>query len=140
MKTLTFLSIFVVILNFVLSQFVNQFVGKDLNDIRKQNKCIDFCESKECLTDANLLFFAASQNSTIKPCENFLEFSLGNFIKFVVLNDRYLYKGLQSDVEDNQIQRYRKILSAKSKPNETRIFKVIKNYFSKCVNSSKKMK
>ena len=95
------------------------------------------CESKVCILDTDLIFTAATQDSSVLPCSDFPEFAIGSFKKYRALNDRYQYKGMQSDVEEIHREKSRKVLSEKVKENEPHLFKVFKRYFSMCVNSSK---
>jgi hypothetical protein len=67
----------------------------------------------------------------------FFQFALGRFIKYRVVNDRYKFRGLQGDVEERHKEKMRRVLKAKVDPeNEPRLFKIIKNFFNKCVNQT----
>lgn len=118
----------------VLGQFQSQFVGSFVSKAEQSKR--DFCGSKQCLVDAEILFLAASQNLSANPCNDFKEFSLGTFIKYRALNDRYQYRGLQTDLDDIFREKSRKILSDKNDVDDSRVIKVLKNYFANCVNSS----
>lgn len=126
---------FLAIVSLVIGQFQVQFIGNYITE--EEESMRDFCNSKECLVDSEILFLAATQNSTVHPCDDFKKFALGTFIKYRALNDRYQYRGLQSDVEDIYREKLRKVLSSKVNKDDTRMFKVLKNYFGKCVQSSK---
>lgn len=123
------------IVSLVIGQFQSQFIGNFITEGEASTR--HFCSSKECLVDAEILFLAATQNVTVRPCDDFKEFALGTFIKYRALNDRYQYRGLQSDVDDIYREKLRKVLSTKVKKDDTRVFKILKNYFGKCVNSSR---
>lgn len=90
------------------------------------------------MIDIEYLLLSASQNVLIQPCNDFKEFSLGEFIKYRALNDRLQYIGFLRDVKDNYAERRRKLLDSKiNEKNDGRLFKIAKNFFSKCVNSCK---
>jgi hypothetical protein len=118
----------------VVAQFTNQFIGSSLSDEEAMTR--EFCETKVCLVDTEILMLAATQNATVAPCDDFKEFGLGVFIKYRALNDRYQYKGLQSDLDEQFREKNRKVVSAKVSENDPRVFKIMKSYFAKCVNSS----
>lgn len=54
-----------------------------------------FCVSKLCILDSNRLLESATDNKTVKPCDDFKEFSMGKFIKFRALSDRYDQSGIK---------------------------------------------
>lgn len=115
-------------------EFAIQFIGNSVTSEEQSKK--DFCESKYCLLDAIHLFVAASQNKSVKPCDDFKEFALGTFIKNRALNDRNAFSGFGTDVRNSYFLRLRKVLSAKVNEKDTRVTKAIKNFYSKCVSSS----
>lgn len=117
------------------AQFDLQHLGRYV-PVEKRND-EDFCESKFRLSDAEYLFYAATQNSSIEPCDDFREFALGTFRKYRALNDRYEIIGFSVDVIKAHLERQRKVVAAKIDDNkDSRVDKVIKNYFQKCVSSS----
>lgn len=116
------------------AQFELQFIGDYVSlDDEAQRQ---FCDTKNCLLDANNLFHAATQNLSVHPCIDFKEFSLGTFVKYRAINDRDRYNGFLLDVQNAHHERQRKILSAKIDSKDTQLTKNMKNFFSKCVNSS----
>jgi hypothetical protein len=125
---------FIAIKFFAEAQFQNQFIGNFVNESEASTR--DYCGSKECLVDAEILFLAATQNLSVHPCDDFKEFALGTFIKYRALNDRYQYRGLQSDLDELYREKNRKVLSTGLSAKDPRMFKVLKNYFANCVNSS----
>ncbi|CAO1378234.1 unnamed protein product [Diamesa hyperborea] len=83
------LVIFVNFVSFYVDcQFENQYLGHHYTAEEYNNQELA-CDTQICLRDAQRLLLAATQNSTIKPCDDFVEFSLGQFIKLGALNDRY---------------------------------------------------
>lgn len=118
----------------VLGQFKSQFIGSFVSKSEQARR--NFCGSKQCLVDSEILFLAASQNESVNPCDDFKEFTLGNFIKYRALNDRYQYRGLQADLDDIFREKLRKVMNEKTENNIPRVFRILKNYFANCVSSS----
>lgn len=118
----------------VQAQFKVQLIGNYVSKNELANR--EYCTTKQCLTDSQILFEAASQNSTVTPCEDFKEFALGDFIKHSALNERYQYKGLQNDLDEVYKESFRKVLASKIQSNKSRTFKVMTRYFSNCIKSS----
>lgn len=114
--------------------FVNQYLG-NYYTMEEYNSLELACGTKYCLSDANRLLLAATQNASIQPCDDFLTFTLGEFIKFGALHDRYAFIGFQGEVLNLLKERQRKVLAAKITPSDIRPLKVAKNYFRNCVNS-----
>lgn len=119
----------------VQAQFKLQYIGNQIDDDGLLKR--DYCTTKQCLVDSQILFLAASQNESVTPCEDFREFALGDFIKHSALNERYQFIGLQNDIDEIYKEKFRKVLTSKLQSNQSRTFGIIKSYFSKCTNSSK---
>lgn len=116
--------------------FVNQYLG-NYYTIEQYRNLELACANKYCLSDANRLLVAATQNASIEPCDDFLTFAMDEFIKYGALHDRYQYLGFQGEVKNMYNLRQRKAVAAIITPNDSRPLKVAKNYFKNCVNSSK---
>lgn len=131
---------FFLILVLVLCDQINaatfnlQYLGDTLS-IEEAN-ARDLCFNKYCVNDAELLFTAATQNSSVDPCTDFKEFAVGTFSKYAALNERYQGRGFYNDVRASYRERQRKLLASKININDSRVFKILKNFFQKCVNSS----
>lgn len=97
----------------------------------------EICESKLCLLDANRLLNAGTTNTTVKPCDDFKEFSMGNFINFRALHDRYDRIGFLYDVLAAHHERQRKMLLAPIRDGESFVHKIAKNFFQKCISSGR---
>lgn len=87
----------------------------------------NYCRSKACLLDTVRLHQYAGDDDFIKPCDNFMEFSLGKFIK--------IYPVLDTKVSKHR-KRQRNVLQAKVKESEIKINKIAKNFFQKCMDAS----
>lgn len=96
---------------------------------------LELCSSKFCLLDAGRLLEAATSDRQVNPCEDFKEFSMGNFIKYRALHDRYDRVGFLYDVLSTHQERQRKALKASIVEGESRVFKIVKNFFQQCVDS-----
>jgi hypothetical protein len=125
---------FLLLITCVTAQFELQFLGDyvSMNEIEKRY----FCETKFCVEDAHDLFYSATQNVSVKPCDDFKEFALGTFIKYRAVSERDLFNGFSSDVQKNFNERQRKVLAAKvDEEKDSRVVKIMKNFFKKCVTS-----
>lgn len=119
---------------YVDCQFDSQYLGNYLT-FDQYNKLELGCDTTICLRDAQRLRLAATQNKTIEPCDDFKEFSMGQFIKLRAPDDRLQTVGFSNDLNALDWERYRKVLAAKIKDDDIRPSKIAKNYYRKCVNS-----
>lgn len=106
-----------------------------LGDYINEEELLDenFCSTNECLLDEERLLESATSEKSIKPCQNFKEFSVGKFIKFRSIHDR---SGFLFDSLASHRSRQRELLLVPIDENEERISKVAKNFFQKCTDSS----
>lgn len=129
-------AIFCVILAAVNAEFELQYIGDKISSDAAQQQ--NFCDSEYCLSDSHLLFYAATQNASVDPCLDFKEFSMGSLIKYRALHERYFSIGLLADTKRLHEERQRKLLASKRNlEKDHRVFKAMKNFFRKCVDSSK---
>jgi hypothetical protein len=132
-------SLFFVFFVFIIrarAQFNLQYLGYYVSS--EEEELRDFCESDYCLSDANDLFYSATQEAGVLPCDDFKEFALGVFIKFRALNDRYQKRGFLFDVSHAHWKRWRKVLKDEiDNEKDVRIFKIMKNYFKSFVDAGK---
>lgn len=96
---------------------------------------LNFCGTKECLLDSGRLLETATRQWSVNPCDDFKEFSMGDFVKYRALHDRYDRVGFLYDMLSLHTERQRKTLIAPIKENDSRVFKIVKNFFQKCVDS-----
>lgn len=116
-------------------QFDLQYLGKYVTV--ETEKAREFCDTKLCLLDQNDLFYSATQKASVDPCSDFKEFALGTFIKYRALNDRYAHNGFADDVQHVLDEMRRKVFAEKIDAlKDSRVIKVMKNSFVKCVTSS----
>lgn len=108
-------------------------LGNYLNDEEYYGR--ELCTTNYCILDANRLLQSATYKTNIDPCEDFLEFSMGEFYKYQALNDRYPYVGFSIEIQHRFTEKKRKLLSKSINSSDPNIYKVLRNYFQKCVNS-----
>ena len=120
---------------FVDCQFENQYLGHHFT-FEEYNSQELACDTPICLRDAQLLLLQATQNKTVEPCDDIVEFAMGRFIKLAALNERYSYLGFDTEVYLLDWERQRKVLAATIKDTDIRPFRIAKNYYQNCVNSS----
>lgn len=113
------------------SQFLGNFVSEDVYKDR------EICSTKVCMMDNDLLIYSATHEPQVNPCEDFREFAMGEFIKYRKLHDRYQFLGFDNSVDRLHRERQRKLLSQRIGTDDPKYLKVLKNFFSKCVNSSR---
>lgn len=113
--------------------FDSQYLGNFLTDEEYEQR--EFCNTKVCLLDNDRLIYSATRNSSVDPCDDFREFSSGEFLKHRVLNDRYQYIGFQIEIQNLFKERQRIILNKRIGGNEPKTVKVLKSFFKKCTNS-----
>lgn len=127
---------FFVILAMVNAEFDLQYIGDKISAESVQQQ--DFYDNEYCLSDSHILFYAATQNASVDPCLDFKEFSMGSLIKYRALHERYFSIGLLADTKRLHDERQRKLLAKKSDmKKDHRVFKAMRNFFKKCVDSSK---
>lgn len=130
-----FLIVSIIITNTNAVEFYLQHLGTSVSVEEASER--PFCGNKYCLEDAELLFYAATQNSSVDPCVDFKEFSMGTFIKYRAHHERNHKKGFEEENKQIQRERLRKLVASKTNDDEPRVSKVMKNFFRKCVSSSK---
>lgn len=91
-----------------------------------------------CMKDSGRLIDAADHDSNkTDPCNDFKTLAMGHFFKHRVLNDRYDYLGFDLDVYQQFWEKQKLMLLKPIGQNETKMFRVMKSFFRKCINSSK---
>src|SRR5690349_13117206 len=103
------------------NSFDLQYLGKSLSPEKAAER--NLCETKYCLLDAQYLFSAATQNESVRPCDDFKEFAVGTFVKYQSVNDRLPYVGFFADYQLNYYKKVRKVLSEPVNVNDSRISK-----------------
>lgn len=117
--------------------FPSNFLGNYLSDEEYDNRT--FCWTEVCMQDSGRLIYAADHNSNkTAPCDDFATFAMGEFYEHRVLNDRYPAIGFMMDVVQQHWEKQKKILLEPIKPNDPKMFKVIKSFFRQCINFSKR--
>ena len=117
-----------------LLEFHIDYLGDEISVEEYKNSSL--CLSFACLKDAKRIMNIASHKNSSEPSKNFTEFACGHFYEYGAPNDRYIWTGFHNELE-RQKQHYQKLmLKKKIQKDEPKIFKIMKSYFQKCVNSS----
>lgn len=109
------------------------YLGDYLTD--EEYKSRKICSTKVCIEDNDRLIYAATRNSSIKPCDDIKTFAMGEFLKHRVVNERYDSVGFENERVLTMRERTRIILNEPFKDDDPRMFKAIKSFYKKCVNS-----
>lgn len=118
----------VLIVNLLLLMLVNNIFCQSINNVTEEE-----CITKVCLLDSLRLFEYATDDEFIEPCENFTEYSLEKFLKInSVLDDKFSFNSLSYHQK-----RQRKMLHAEINEDELKGHKIAKNFFQKCIDTSK---
>lgn len=116
------------------AQFIElQFIGEFISEENATGKVL--CETKYCLSDANYLGLAATQDKSVRPCDDFKEFTLGTFLKYQSVNERNRYAGFSIEIVFEITDRLRKSLEAPVNEADTQVTKEMKKMFAQCVDS-----
>lgn len=113
--------------------FENQFIGNYLTE--KEYLSREKCNMKVCLLDADRLIYAATRNASVKPCDDFKTFSMGEFYLHRKKSDRYTFIGFNPEVERLLNERYRTVLNSTIKKNDLKVIKFLKRFFMKCTDT-----
>ena len=113
-----------------LNSFEIDYIGNSVENITQ----LDVCYTKICLQDAKRLMYNAWHFGKIDR-SNFEKFACGHFYEYRAANERYRTVGFQNDLDRKYNYLFKKILMQEIKEDEPKIFKIIKSYYQKCVNS-----
>ena len=102
----------------------------------EEYKKLDVCYSEICMTDSKKIMAQATHKNDSDPCLDFSNFACGHFNAYRPINDRYFTVGFESDLQAQWNDYMRRILKQKIQEDEPKIFKIVKKYYQKCVNSS----
>lgn len=133
-------SILFLIILFVLKcscDFTTDLLGNLISDDEYDNQTL--CRSQVCMLDSGRLIYSADHESEqTNPCDDFPTFSMGEFLEHRVPSERYAKLGFPSEVDLQFFEKQKKFLKMAVDPTEPKVFKVIKSFFQKCINSGKR--
>lgn len=113
--------------------FSNQYLGNYLTE--EEYKSREKCETNVCLFDADRLIYAATRNGTVKPCDDFKTFAMGEFYLHRKKSDRQPAIGFQLEVDKLLKERFRNVLKAPIQKDDLKIHKFLKTYFKLCTDT-----
>ena len=117
-----------------LNEFGIDYYGNQISVQEYENSSI--CLTYTCFRDAKRIMHSAPHKNIPDPCKDFQEFACGHFYEFGAPNDRYNRIGFKNEIYRQYQHRHKLMLRKKIHKDEPKIFKIIKSYFQKCVNSS----
>lgn len=131
-----FFSVFLLLFSKSYCEFPTNFLGNYLSDEEYENS--NFCWTELCMKDSGRLIEAADHNSNkTLPCDDFKTFAMGNFFEHRVPNDRYRILGFFLDVNLQFDEKQKRILLKPVNETEPKMFKVMKRFFQRCINTRK---
>lgn len=89
------------------------------------------CTSEYCVADQNRLLSAAAGYQTVSACDDFKTYAMDRFLNQLV-PDGVVAVGFLNDVRKSFAEKQKLVLEAPVKPNDLRIFKLLKRFFIKC--------
>ena len=75
-------------------------------------------------------------NSDVEPCDDFYKFACGGFLKNTIIPDDKVSMNTFSIISDKLQEQLRTSIEAKSEPNESKPFTLVKNLYKACMNKS----
>ena len=118
-----------------LNVFEIDYIGNQLSV--EEYKKLDICYSPICLSDAKRFMFYSPHKNVTDPCVDFDRFACGHFFDYRATNDRYQQVGHDNNLIAQHYDYMKRVLKKKILKDEPKIFKLVKTYYQKCVNSSK---
>ncbi|XP_031627155.1 neprilysin-2-like isoform X2 [Contarinia nasturtii] len=100
----------------------------------EQRQKVGTCESISCLKIAFNIFSYLDED--IDPCDDFYEFACGNFHKYASIPDGKNAFNAYSKVEELVQLQLRKIFDQPLPPNESKAFRLVKQFYSSCLNET----
>lgn len=89
------------------------------------------CTSIFCKKDLERLTSAASDNKTVKPCDDFKTFAMGRFLnQYVSYND--VAVGFQIDVIKSYKEKQKNIFKKLTTSNECSVVRLMKRFYETC--------
>lgn len=73
---------------------------------------------------------------TVNPCDNFYKFTCGGFLNSTTVPDKET-KWIPQFSDDLLMEQLRTVIEKESPPNETRPFRLAKDYYKACMYESK---
>jgi neprilysin len=92
------------------------------------------CLTKTCIDTASKLL--AQIDESVDPCEDFYEFSCGNFLKEAVIPDDKAAINSFNNIEDEVRVQLRKIVEEPEIPTEIKPSKNVRNLYKSCMDTS----
>lgn len=100
----------------------------------EQPKPIAMCETPGCVkASSNILNYL---DDSIDPCDNFYEFSCGNYLKETLIPEDKVTVDSFSDVRDLVQEQLRTIINEPVRPDESKPFRLAKHFNSACLNKT----
>lgn len=95
----------------------------------------EICLTKECIkASANLI---ESMDTSVDPCDNFYNFACGKYIKNINLMDQSQHKSNLRSISEEITEQIRTIISSPIIKGEIKPFKLVKQFYSQCMNEVK---
>lgn len=105
-----------------------------LNSSENQPNLEFFCKTSGCIKAAAQM--ASFLDESVDPCENFYRFASGNYLNSTIIPENRDIVDLYTNVSDLVQKQLHEILSEPVQPDESKSFRLAKQFFSSCLNES----
>lgn len=106
----------------------------DINFFKQKEIKKEICLSKECIRVSATILDRI--DITVDPCDDFYQFSCGNFIRNNPVPDDHYLKNLLQEIQDEVYFEMKNYLEQTSNENEGRAIEQIKLLYNSCMNET----
>lgn len=98
----------------------------------------NLCNVSRAYTTASQVL--KNMNPDVEPCDDFYKFACGGFLDTTIIPDDKTSVSSFSTIDDDLSEQLRGIIEKENPPNESRAFKLARDFYKACMNKSKQHK